>query len=62
MVGISRKKMIQNVINGDAMNSLNGSTVAHTIALFKGENILRVHDVKEAVKCIKIVQMLIKIR
>jgi len=58
MVGISRKKMIQNVIQADAMDALNGSTAAHTIALLKGSNILRVHDVREAVECIKIVQML----
>ncbi len=55
MVGISRKKMIQNVIQVEADGSLNGTTAAHTIALLKGAHILRVHDVKEAVECIKIV-------
>ncbi len=58
MVGLSRKKMIQNVIQSDAGNALNGTSAAHTISLLKGANILRVHDVKEAIECIKIVGML----
>ena len=60
LVGISRKKMIQEVIQSDAGNALNGTTVANTIALLKGANILRVHDVKEAIECIKIVRQINK--
>lgn len=58
LVGVSRKKMIQNVIKADAQNALNGTTVANTIALTKGAKILRVHDVKEAVEAVKIFEML----
>jgi dihydropteroate synthase len=55
LAGISRKKMIQKIIGTDVQNSLNGTTSANTIALLNGANILRVHDVKEAVECINIV-------
>jgi dihydropteroate synthase len=55
LVGVSRKKMIQNIIEVDAKHALNGTTVANTIALMKGAKILRVHDVKEAVEAVKIV-------
>jgi dihydropteroate synthase len=55
MVGISRKSMIQKVIDKDATQSLNGSTVLHTIALLNGANILRVHDVGVAVEAVKLV-------
>jgi dihydropteroate synthase len=58
LVGVSRKKMIQNVIEADALNALNGTTVVNTIALMKGANILRVHDVKEAVEAVKIFELL----
>ncbi len=54
LVGVSRKKMIQNVIEADAQHALNGTTVVNTIALMKGAKILRVHDVKEAVEAVKI--------
>jgi len=55
LVGISRKGLIQKVIDQDASSSLNGTTAAHTIALLKGANLLRVHDVKEAKEAIEIV-------
>lgn len=55
LVGISRKSMIQRVLNCDAAHALNGTTVLNTIALMKGASILRVHDVREAVECVKIV-------
>lgn len=55
LVGISRKSMIQKVINCNANNALNGTTVLNTIALLKGANILRVHDVKEAKEAVTIV-------
>ncbi|MFY7733790.1 MAG: dihydropteroate synthase [Bacteroidia bacterium] len=54
LVGVSRKKMIQNIIEADAQQALNGTTVVNTIALMKGTKILRVHDVKEAVEAVKI--------
>ncbi len=56
LVGISRKSLIQKLLGVDTTHSLNGSSALHTIALLKGANILRVHDVKEAVECIKIVK------
>lgn len=58
LVGISRKSMIYKTLQNSANDALNGTTVLNTIALQKGANILRVHDVKEAVECIKLVQSL----
>ncbi len=58
LVGVSRKSMIYKVLKSDAKNALNGTTALNTIALLKGVNILRVHDVKEALECIKIVEQL----
>jgi len=55
MVGISRKSMIYRLLGSHPSEALNGSTVLHTIALMKGANILRVHDVKEARETIKLV-------
>jgi dihydropteroate synthase len=55
MVGISRKSMIYRVLGNDPSEALNGSTVLHAIALMKGANILRVHDVKEARETINLV-------
>ena len=52
LVGVSRKSMIYKTIGGTADTALNGTTVLHTIALTKGANILRVHDVKEAAQTI----------
>lgn len=54
LVGMSRKSMIWKTLNSSSDKSLNGTTVANTIALSKGANILRVHDVKEAVETIKL--------
>jgi len=54
LVGVSRKRMVYNVIGGNAEGALNATTALNTIALTKGANILRVHDVKEAVEAIKI--------
>lgn len=48
LVGISRKTMIYKLLGGTAQDALNGTIVLNTIALMKGANILRVHDVKEA--------------
>lgn len=55
LVGVSRKSMIYKLLGLSADESLNGTTVLNTIALMKGASILRVHDVKEAVECVKIV-------
>jgi dihydropteroate synthase len=56
LVGVSRKRMVYHVLGGTADAALNGTTALNTIALTKGANILRVHDVKEAVEAIKIFQ------
>ncbi len=58
MVGISRKSMINKLLKTNPEDALNGSTVLNTIALEKGAQILRVHDVKEAVEAIKIISYL----
>ncbi|PWS30797.1 dihydropteroate synthase [Pedobacter paludis] len=58
LVGFSRKGMIHKVLETSAAEALNGTTVLNTIALQKGVSILRVHDVKEAVECIKLVERL----
>lgn len=54
LVGVSRKKMIQQVIHGDAQSSLNGTTAVHMAALLAGAKMLRVHDVKAAKECVDI--------
>jgi len=54
LTGVSRKSMIFKLVGGDPTTSLNGTTAIHAIALMKGSSILRVHDVKEAVECVKI--------
>jgi len=55
LVGVSRKSMIYKLLDTDANQALNGTSVINTISLTKGTDILRVHDIKEAVECIKIV-------
>lgn len=52
LVGISRKRMVYQTLDTTADNSLNGTTVLNTIALMKGANILRVHDVKAAAEAV----------
>jgi dihydropteroate synthase len=54
LAGISRKSMITKVLNVSAPEALNGSSALHMIALQKGANILRVHDVKEAMEVVKL--------
>jgi dihydropteroate synthase len=56
LIGVSRKSMIRNLLETDMENSLNGTTVANTIALLKGANILRTHDVKEAIQAVRIIK------
>lgn len=58
LVGISRKSMIYKVLKNSPQEALNGTTVLNTIALQKGAQILRVHDVKEAQDCVKIYNQL----
>jgi len=60
LVGVSRKSMIYKLLDIESTAALNGTTVLNTIALTKGANILRVHDVKEAVECVKLVSQLQK--
>ncbi len=55
LVGISRKSMIYKLLDSSPEESLNGTSVLNTVALLSGAAILRVHDVKEAVECLKIV-------
>ncbi|OIQ96012.1 dihydropteroate synthase [mine drainage metagenome] len=55
LLGVSRKSMIYKTLNISAEEALNGTTVLNTIGLLNGANILRVHDVKEAVETIKII-------
>ena len=56
LIGVSRKSMIYKTLETTAQNALNGTTALHAIALFKGASILRVHDVKEAVECVRLLQ------
>ena len=55
LVGVSRKSMIYKLLGTTPEEALNGTTSLNTIALLKGANILRVHDVKEAVEAVRIV-------
>lgn len=57
LAGISRKGTIYKTLNITAEESLNGTTVLNTIALLNGANILRVHDVKEAVQAIELLEV-----
>ena len=58
LAGVSRKSMIYKTLENTAQDALNGTTVLNTIALQKGAKILRVHDVKEAVECVKLLEQL----
>jgi dihydropteroate synthase len=58
LVGVSRKSMIYKTLETSPEFALNGTTVLNTIALQKGANILRVHDVREAIETIKLVSQL----
>lgn len=55
LAGVSRKSMINKVLNTTPDKALNGTTVLNTIALLNGASILRVHDVKQAVEAVKLV-------
>lgn len=58
LVGVSRKSMIYKLLETSPENALNGTTSLNTIALLKGAKILRVHDVKEAIECVNIINQL----
>ena len=60
LVGVSRKSMINKVIKTTPKDALNGTTVLNTIALMKGANILRVHDVKAAKEAVLITEQMKK--
>lgn len=55
LVGVSRKRMIWQLLGTSADEALNGTTVLNTLALERGGAILRVHDVREAVECVRLV-------
>jgi dihydropteroate synthase len=54
LVGVSRKSMIYKTLDTNPENALNGTSALNMVALNKGAKILRVHDVKEAIECIKL--------
>ncbi len=58
LIGASRKSMIYNILNKKPETSLNGTSIINTIGLINGASILRVHDVEEAMECIKITNTL----
>ena len=58
MAGLSRKSMIYKVLNSSRQDALNGTSILNTLALEKGGNIRRVHDVKEAIECKKLLEKL----
>lgn len=59
LVGISRKSMIHRLFGSTPQEALNGTTVLDTIALMKGADIIRVHDVREAVEAVKMVEKIV---
>ncbi|MCL4133781.1 UNVERIFIED_CONTAM: hypothetical protein GTU68_055218 [Idotea baltica] len=59
LAGVSRKSMLYKTLDISAQEALNATTSANTIALLNGANILRVHDVKEAVEAVKIVEQVL---
>lgn len=56
LVGVSRKSMIYRLLGCTSQESLNGTSVLNTVSLLSGADILRVHDVREAVECVRIVR------
>ncbi len=62
LVGVSRKRMIHQLLGITADESLNGTTAVNTIALLKGAAILRVHDVREAAEAVRIIERMRSIR
>jgi dihydropteroate synthase len=60
LVGLSRKSMIYKTLEISPEEALNGTTILNTIALQKGAMVLRVHDVREALECIKLTSSILK--
>ena len=60
LVGISRKSMIYRLLGTTPQEALNGTTVLNTVSLLRGANILRVHDVRQAVEAVRMVEQLKK--
>ena len=58
LVGVSRKSMIYKLLDSTPEHALNGTSSLNTVALLKGAKILRVHDVKEAMECITLINQL----
>ena len=58
LAGVSRKSMIYRVLNITAAEALNGSTVLHTVAIQKKAQLIRVHDVKAAKECVRLLEQL----
>ena len=58
IVGVSRKSMIHKLLSLKAEDALNGTTIVNTLALMGGTDILRVHDVREAVEAVRILNMI----
>ena len=56
LVGVSRKSMIYRLFGATPQEALNGTTVLDTVALMKGADILRVHDVREAVEAVRLIE------
>lgn len=56
LTGFSRKSMIYKLLNAGPEDALNGTSILNTVALMKGIQILRVHDVREAVEAVKLIQ------
>ena len=56
LIGVSRKSMIRDLLGVSTEDALNGTSVLHAIALMKGANILRVHDVREAKEAVTLVE------
>ena len=54
LIGLSRKSMIYKLLEQGPDEALNGTTALHMYGLHKGANILRVHDVKEAMECVRL--------
>ena len=61
LVGVSRKSMIYRLLGGGPEDALNGTSVVNTIALMKGADILRVHDVRASSEAVKIVAAMKKL-
>lgn len=55
LVGLSRKSMVYKPLGLTSKDALNGTSILNTVALQKGASILRVHDVKEAIECVKLI-------